>query len=129
MPSLGGPVQLAVRVDVGPRADAEALDAATLQLRRELLQLDVVEVRRPPGETVPDGARGAEATLLGALIVSASAGALPAVVGAVAAWMRRGRGRTVSLRIGGDSIEVTGASADTERELIDAFLARHAPPR
>ncbi|HXE45424.1 MAG TPA: hypothetical protein VN635_09500 [Conexibacter sp.] len=129
MSSVEGTARLAVRIDLGAGADASDLDAAALALRRELMQLDVADVRRPPADPAPEGARGADATLLGALLVSASAGALPAVVGAIAAWMRRRPGRTVTLSIEGDRIEVRGASADTERELIDAFLVRHAPPR
>ncbi len=129
MSNLDGTAQLAVQIGLGAGSDASDLDSAALQLRRELMQLDVDDVRRRSAMPPPEGARGADATLLGALIVSASAGALPAVVSAIAAWLRRRPGRTVTLSIGGDRIEVRGVSADMERELIDAFLARHAPPR
>jgi hypothetical protein len=129
MPEVDSTVQLAVRVGLGAGIDTSDVDDAVLQLRSELLRLDVLDIRRPAAGPVPEGARGAEATLLGALLVSASAGALPALVGAIAAWLRRRPERTIELRIGDDSIELAGVSADTERELIDAFLARHAPPR
>src|SRR5579863_6156500 len=117
MSHLDGTARLAVRIGLGAGADASDLDAAALQLRRELIQLDVADVRRPSAEPAPDGARGADATLLGALLVSASAGALPAVVGAIAAWVRRSPARSVTLSIGGETVEVRGASADIEREL------------
>ncbi len=41
--------RLKLRIDVGvdPDADAEELDEATIQLRRELLELDIDDVKRP----------------------------------------------------------------------------------
>lgn len=127
MSSPGAFVRLEVQLDLGAGADARDLDAAALQLRGELRELDVADVRRPEGGAVPDGARSAEATLAGALLVTASAGTLPAIVSAIATWLRRRPERAVTLRIGDESIQVTGVSADTQRELIDAFLARNGP--
>jgi hypothetical protein len=117
--------QLSLQLALGADAVHEDLDAAVLQLRRELVELDVIGVRRTPGPPAPDGARAIDGPLLGALLVTASDGALPALVQALSAWTRRSADRSVRLQLGDDAIELTGASDETQRELVDAFLARH----
>ena len=120
---------LQVRIDVGvePDADAADLDEATLQLRRELLELDVQDVERPAEGSPPPGARAVEAALLGTLVVTATQELVGAVVRAVAGWLARRPNRSVKLEIAGDSIEVTDPSAEDQQRLIEAFLTRHAP--
>lgn len=128
MENIGGSrhlsLQIALRADAGP----EELDAAALQLRRELLRLDAIDVRRVPGPPAPDGTRAIDGPLLGALLVTASDGAMPALLQLLGSWVRLGRGRSVKLQLGDDAIEVTGVTDETQRELIDAFLARQRPP-
>lgn len=128
MSTDGGSAQLEVQVALAEDGDARDLDDAVLALRRSLVHLDVIEVQRPAGAPAPDGARAVDAPLLGALLVTASTGGIPAVVRAIEAWLRLRSDRRVRLQLGDDAIELTGATAETERELIDAFLARHAPP-
>jgi hypothetical protein len=122
---------LELRLDVGvePESDATELDEATVELRRELLELDVDEVERPATGPPPPGARAAEASVLGALIVTATPEVVVAVVRTVAGWISRrlARGvKSVRVEIAGDSIEVTDPSDEDQRRLIEAFLARHA---
>jgi hypothetical protein len=119
---------LTLRIDVGvePDADAAGLDEATLQLRDELLELDVEDVERPIGGVPPPGTRAVEAALLGTLVVTATQELVGAVVRAVTGWLGRSRNRSVKLDIAGDSIEVTDPSAEDQRRLIEAFLARHS---
>lgn len=121
----GGDV--ALRIDLGLEPDAEAveLDEATLQLRRELLELDVEDVQRPSAGPAPSGTRGVEVALLGTLVVKATSEVVGAVVHAVAGWLARRPNRSVTLEIDGDSIVVTDPSVDDQRRLIESFLARH----
>jgi hypothetical protein len=118
-----------VRIDVGlePDADAAKLDRETLQLRGELLDLDVEDVVRPSAGPPPPGTRAVEAAVLGTLVVTATKKAVAAVIGTVAGWSRRRPDRSVKLEIDGDSIEVTDPSAEDQQRLIEAFLARHGP--
>ena len=120
--------RLKLQIDVGvePDADATELDEATLQLRRELLELDVETVERPTGRTPPPGTRAVEAAVLGTLVVTATRGLVGALVQAVVGWLGRRPNRSVKLAIGEDSIEVTDPSLEDQRRLIEAFLARHA---
>jgi hypothetical protein len=49
-----------------------------------------------------------------------------AVVAAVCAFTSR-TGRTVEVSIDGDPLKVTRATAQQQAEIIDAWLAHHAP--
>ncbi|MBS1868960.1 MAG: hypothetical protein JSS99_04805 [Actinobacteria bacterium] len=125
MENAGSSKLLTVQIGLGPDAEAEDFDAAALALRRELLELDAVDARRAPGPPARDGARALDGPLLGALLVTASDGAIPAILQLLGAWARRGPERSVKLKLGDDAIEVTGVTDATQRELIDAFLARN----
>jgi Effector Associated Constant Component 1 len=117
-------VELTVEIDLGPDAEAAELDEATRQLREQLLQLDVEDVARP-AEAAPADARGVDVAALGTLLVTAGQSAVSAIAGALASWLARRPRRTVKLQIGDDSIELTDASAEEQRQLLAAFLARH----
>lgn len=121
--------RLAVRVDIGSEGDVDAgrLEALAASLRRELIELDVDSVERVEADSVPDGAKAAEAFALAALVVKVakSAGSVATVVRALQDWAARG-GRTVKLDIGGDAIEITGASREQQDRLIAAWIDRHA---
>jgi len=121
----GADITLRVDVAVAPDADAAELDDATLQLRRELLELDVSRVERPAGDSPPPGARAAEVAVVGTLLVTVTQQVVAAVVRAVTGWIGRRDSRSVKLEIAGDSIEVTDPTAEEQRSLIEAFLARH----
>jgi Effector Associated Constant Component 1 len=125
MPESG----IALRLEVGLESDAEAaeLQDATSQLRRELLELDVEAVEAPAGKPAPPGTRGIEAAELGTLLVAAGRAAIGPIMLAIQSWVARRASRSVKLEIDGDSIELTNASAEDQRQLLQSFLARHAP--
>jgi hypothetical protein len=118
-------LELWITAGQDPRADDAEIEQRTLALREELLEIDVQDVRRPLSGPAPEGARAGEATLHGALIVTVAREAIGAVVRAVAGWLSRGDSRTVRLQLGDDSIELTDVSAEDQRQLLHAFLARH----
>ena len=82
--------RLGIHVAGGPDADAEEIAEATLQLRRELLDLDVDAVEVPRAGEPPPGTRAVDVAALGALVVSL---ADPQLLGAVVA--RSGHGLPV----------------------------------
>jgi hypothetical protein len=124
----GHGVELRLDVGVEPDADAAELDEATSQLRQELLGLDVDSVERLPGEAPPPGTRAAEVALLGGLVVGIGREALTAVMRSVQAWVARRASRSVTVTLGGDSIELSSVSSAEQQRLIESFLARHASP-
>jgi hypothetical protein len=123
------PTALAIHVAVAPGADAEDIDEATLQLRRELLDLDVAAVDVPRVGEPPPGARAADLAALGALLVTiGQSQLLTAVVAAVQSWLSRSRQRSIKLQLGGDVLELTGLPSDEQRRLTDEWLRRHVGP-
>jgi hypothetical protein len=78
---------LGIRVTVGPSADAEDVAEATLQLRRELLDLDVDAVELVSAGEPPPGSRAVELAALGALVVTVAQSQLLALW-----WLRSGHG-------------------------------------
>ena len=119
-------LELSVAVELDPDADAAELEARTLLLRREILELDVESVEEPVVGAPPDGVKGPEVALLGSLVVSAGQEVIGAVVRVIAGWLSRGGSRTVKLQLGDDILELDAASQDEQTRLVEAFLARHA---
>ncbi len=118
---------LHVEVRLDEAADAELLDEEIIQLRRELLELDVDRVVRPTAGAGPSGTRAVEGSALGALLVEAGPGVIGGVVQAIMAWVSRRSTRCVKLTLGQDSIELSNVSTDDQGRMLEAFLARHTP--
>jgi hypothetical protein len=59
--------------------------------------------------------------------VAAGKVAIGPIVQVIQGWIARRASRSVKLTIDGDSIELSNASADEQRQLLQAFVARHAP--
>lgn len=120
---------LAVRVEIASQGDVDdaRLEELTASLRRELSELDVAAVERVEDEAAPEGAKVGEVLAIGALVVKVarSAASVAGVVRALQDWAARG-GRTVKLDVGGDTIEVTGASRAQQDRLIAAWIERQA---
>ena len=118
---------LGVQVAVGPDGDAEEIAEATLQLRRELLDLDLDAVQVPGAGEPPPGAKAVDVAALGALLVQlADSQLLAAVVAAVGSWLGGSSRRSIKLELDGDALELTGVSSKEQRRLTDEWLARHA---
>jgi len=120
------PVMIDIQLDVGPDADAEEVTEATLQLRRELLDVDVEAVELPRGGEPPPGTRAVELAALGALAVTmANSQLLSHVVAAVRSWLAGSPRRSIKLELDGDALELTGLSSAEQRRLADEWLRRH----
>jgi hypothetical protein len=120
---------LAVRVEIASAADADEarLEELTASLRRELIDLDVEAVDRAEDDSAPPGAKVGEVLALGALVVTVAkkAGSVAGVVRVLQDWAARG-GRSVKLDVGGDTIEITGATRAQQDRLVAAWIERHA---
>lgn len=106
-------------------APPERLAALTSNLRVELLQLDVDDVRASrSSEIVPPGARAGDAALLSDLVVTvaSSTALLTSVASVVTAWISRGGSRKATLTIGDSSISLEGVPAEEQQRLVRAFL-------
>ena len=103
--------------------DPEELSELTARLRNELLELDVTAVDPVSDDQAPPGAKGVAAVVGGWLVVHLGPAGLKALVDAVASWAGR-TGKTVELTIGGDSLKLSGTSADVQERIVEEFFAR-----
>jgi hypothetical protein len=129
---MDGELTALVRLDCDPELDPETADRWARQLRAELAELDVGSVRLAPAAAPPGGTKAGDAVTIGAVLValSASGGMLTTLVGTLRDWVgRRGGGHRVALTIDGDTIELAAATGDQQRDLIGAYLRRHAADR
>lgn len=123
------PVVLGVQVAVGLDGDAEEVAQAAMQLRRELLDLDVDAAGAREAGEPPPGSRAVDLAAVGALVVNlADSQMLAAVVTAVWSWLAGSPRRSIKLQLGDDALELTGVSSKEQRRLADEWLARHTPP-
>lgn len=123
----GQTTQLMLNVDAGPEIDGEELEYLTRQLREELTELEMETVDLVRAGRVPQGAKAGDPMTWGALFVAltASGGVLTALISALQSWLTRHERRSVTLDIGGDTLEVTGISSDEQQRLINAWISRH----
>jgi hypothetical protein len=120
------PMTFDIQLAVGPDADDEEVAEATLQLRRELLELEVEAVEIPRAGDPPPGSRAVDLAAIGALVVTvAQSQLLGSVVAAIQSWLAGSRRRSIKLEIGGDVLELAGVSSDEQRRLTDEWLRRH----
>jgi hypothetical protein len=124
------PATLGVQLTVGPNDDAEQVGEATLQLRHELLDLDVEAVEVPRAGEAPPGTRAVELAALGALVVTVGQSNLLApVVAAVRSWLAsQQQHRSIKLELDGDVLELSGLSSKDQQRLADEWLLRHTNP-
>ncbi|SFW91995.1 effector-associated constant component EACC1 [Amycolatopsis australiensis] len=116
-----------LRLEAEDEADAEELDRLARRLRGELAELDV-DLRAVPGE-VPPGGKAADPVTIGSLVVafSAAGGVFPGLVETLREWLGRQAGRyKITVTIDGDTVELERATTAERRQLIDAFVRRHA---
>jgi hypothetical protein len=124
---MSAPQAISLQVGIDAEVESDELAQLTAWLREELLELDVDSVEGVADESTPDRAKGPAADSVGTLVVTLSNSAvLVALTGVLRSWLSRGSGRKVSLRLGDDTIEVSGASPEDQQRLIAAWLDRHA---
>ncbi|TDU77555.1 hypothetical protein [Streptomyces sp. KS 21] len=106
-------------------ADIESLMREIDTLRRDLLELDVVNVERPEAGPAPPGTRAGALELANGLLVTLPAAMtlLKEVVSVVGDWRSRATSTSdVTLKIGDHRLVLTGADPTEQRRLIDAWL-------
>jgi hypothetical protein len=109
-------------------ADDQYAEELALQLRRELLELDVDSVE-PVTTEAPEGARAGLGMVAGLLEATLNPANITAVIGLVIGWVKRSPAkRSVRVELDGDVLELDNADPATLKALTEAFLARHAKP-
>jgi hypothetical protein len=122
-------LNLVLVLEPDPKLDMEEGERLARQLRAEVAELDVESVAFAAGGAVPAGAKAADPVTVGALVValSASGGVFTSLIETVRDWLGRHADKhRISVTIDGDTIELERASAEQQRELIEAYVRRHA---
>jgi hypothetical protein len=110
--------------------DEEELAYLAGLLRREMLELDVEDVRLGRSATEPPLlAKSGEAVAVGALVVTVAPLLLRQVLKLIDTWLRNRPLRTVKVELDGRSIELGHASVEDQQRLIDAFVNAGTPPQ
>jgi hypothetical protein len=120
-----GLIELGLDLSLGEDADTAELNQAGRQLRAELLDLDVEDVRLRRAQAPPKGARAGEAVALGGLLTTMAPQAIGQVLDALLNWVSRHSQRSLRLELDGDVLELSNASADEQRRAAEAFFVRH----
>jgi hypothetical protein len=121
--------RLILNVDLGEEADEEELQQATLQLRAELMDLEVEKVEFVKEGELPEGAKSAEVVTLGSLAVVILPVVIPKLLEFLQSWTLRGQDRKVIMKTqaGDRSIELeympSAMSADELQRLIQTMTA------
>lgn len=102
-------------------ADGEQLEASARGLRRDLQEIDDLEIRQLDGDSAP-GAKG-DVTLLGTIAISMVSSAIPALVTILGRWIQDRNRCTVRVtRADGTSLEIPHQLDRTQIEKIVASL-------
>lgn len=118
-----------LRVDlVDTDLEPAELEQVTRRVREALLELDVERVDSVAGGSAPDGSKSGELAVLGGLVITMlqTPQLFQAMFGVLGSWLGGRSGRTVKVTLDGDTLELTGASEDERRAVVEAWLARHA---
>jgi hypothetical protein len=118
---------LGLCIEAGSEADAEELAGLAVDLREQLLELDIERADPATAGQAPAGTRAGEILVAGALTVmlALSKKLLTAFTETVQSWVSLSGGRSVKLELDGDVLEVTGITRGDQRELIQAWIDRH----
>src|SRR5689334_23893502 len=103
--------------------DPEEIHDLAVRLRTELLDLDLDAVEAVFAEG-PDHTKGLGLT--GVLALRLGKTALKSVIGKIRDWIAR-TNRGVEITIDGDTLKLTAATSAQQQQLLDVWLAKHAP--
>jgi len=97
------------------------------QLRSELLKLNIENVDYQRKENLVNGTKAGDIISWETLIITlaASGGVISTLINFILGWVKRNEGRGVTLELNGNKLEVTGLSANEQKELIETWLKRN----
>lgn len=115
--------RLMLNINARSEIDYEKVADLTLQLRENLLELDVEAVYLVGEGEAPVGAKTGEPVIWGTLLLTLSHEALKTVIGYIQSWLGATGCRSVDLEIRGTKLKVKGISSKDQQRLIDTWIA------
>lgn len=119
--------RLLVEIDSAADDDAAQLEQLTQNLLGEIEELDIDSVELAPAAPGPHGSKAGPSFDWGTLLVTLAdrGSVLVSVVTAIDDWLKNQGGRSVTVEIDGDRLQLTGASIDDQKALIEHWIERH----
>lgn len=119
--------RLDMYIERGSEAEVEELAKLAVQLRNQLLELDIESAEPATAGPAPPDTRAGEIFMAGTLIVmlARSPELLKVLIETVQWWISHSHGRSVKLEINGDKLELNGITREDQRALIQAWIERH----
>lgn len=107
--------------------DSVELAQTTQRIRESLLNLDVEDVCTVSAGPAPAGSKAVDAAVIGELLITLmqTPKLLSSIVGVLSSWVSRRASRSVTITLDGDTLELSGASDEERRAVVDTWLARH----
>ena len=98
------------------------------QLRSELLKLNIENVDYHRKENLVNGTKAGDIISWETLIITlaASGSVISTLINFILGWVKRNEGRGVTLELNGNKLEVTGLSANEQKELVEIWLKRNS---
>jgi hypothetical protein len=116
---------VAIKLDVG-RAEPDEVEELSRLLLDELREADVDAELVDAGDA-PEGTKGFGLLAVGSLVVKIVSGkALKNALDVLRAWLARDANRSAKVVVGGNSIELSGLTADQQQQLIDEWVRSRA---
>lgn len=121
------PLRLTLNIDAGSEADEQERIDLARRFRKAILELKEVDEIRPVLMPAGPGTKAVGGLDWQALAVTlaASGGVLTTLIGGVQAWLTEHRRASVSVKIDGDELTLTGVSPIEQRHLVNEWLRRH----
>ena len=113
--------------------DGERVDAVARLLRRRLEEIDGVRLSVFSADELPEGARGVDVVVVGAIVATLGdlATHLVPMIAGIREWLDRApqTPRSVWVELGGDALELSNATVAQQDQLVELFVRRHAGRR
>jgi hypothetical protein len=118
---------LRLTIDSNQEADQENIFEQTINLKKELQNLEITSVDLVKVASAPPGTKAGDPVSSNSLLLTlaASGGVFTTLITAVFSWLRRNNARSITLEIDGDKIIIKGVSETVQERLITAFIKRH----
>ena len=117
-----------IKVTVLGEFDEDELEKITQNLKNELTLIEDVEDIRGLQTSDMPGAKG-DTFAIGTLVFTILQGATGAAIATgLFNWVTRDQRRSVEIKIGDDSIKLTGVDKARRDDLVTMFVARSRPP-
>lgn len=119
--------RLDMYIETDSEAEGEELARLAVQLRQQLLELDIESARAATAGPAPPDTRAGELLTAGALIVMLirSPELFKVLIETVQSWISHSRARSVTLEHNRDKLEVNGITRKDQRALIQAWIKRN----